>query len=102
MNLLLSKVQRRLMIRPTGIDHHAVDGAALLDDPVDRRRHRRLLGRVRPDGPELAGVSLLRGEEVVARVREVERVHHPRAVVQAGLRDAEADAAVCSGDEDDW
>lgn len=98
MDLLLRKVQRSLMVRPPRIDNHTMQCTALLDDFIHCRSDRRLLCHVRLEALELPGPPLLRGGKIVAWLGVVDGVDYLRTVVEAGLSDAEANAAVGAGD----
>lgn len=86
------------MVRPARIDNHAMQRTTLLDDPIHRRSDGCLFGHIRLEALQLPGPPLLRGGELVAGIGVVDRVDYLSAIVEAGLCDAEADAAVGSGD----
>lgn len=98
MNLLLGKVESRLVVCPARIHDHAVQATRLLEDLLDGGIDGGLLGDVGADGLDAAGVLGGGGGKLLTRLSVVDRVDDFGVVVEAGLCDAEADAAVGSGD----
>lgn len=97
LNLLFREIQRSFMVRPSSINHNAMNSASLLNNLVHRSRDAVLVGDVGLDGSNAAGEPLEDGCELVAGLCEIDRVDFGRVVDQAAFGDAEPDSAVPAG-----
>lgn len=98
MDFLLGEVKRGLVVCPSCVHDHAMQGPSLLDDLVDGGSDGGLLCDIGLEGLKTAWVLGLCGRELLARLGVVDGVDELSVIVQTGLSHAEADATVGSSD----